>query len=541
MLNLIIHVAILSLFTATIAVAQPLDYRPTEPMRFKIHANLAGLWDGVVDANEITIEPNSSIEIKNLTLTDRAGRNRLKLQSARASLVTDQNGFNLAEIKLERPQLIIWRDKEEANLPHEASFSNGRQKKRHSYFSKFERLIAKDAELIIASSLGQARWDGINLSAERIGTSRTYGIKINRNKFQSIFEANGIIDRQIRSADITVTANHTIKNNEGAILSSLFEMPVIHDGNGQASARLRFSGRFDTSDILWPTGEIVLTKAAINTSDAVLMDNFNAQIVFPERRLVIFQDMNADSFGGKFEGSAYIESKTYRTEYGGHLVFRNAGLAKFATVAGPYNFLSKGKGQAIYDFTGTSGRIEDYKARGVIFLDDADLWKMPGVSHLFSFLELGQKEPLTYSDAVAAFDVNGPVITIQRANISSGMTGIEFLAGMKINYETKYVDGHAVFVPLEKVRNIFNSLPFFSAFTKAADQLAGVSIRGYLWEAPHQLIRKEPVQDIQAATVDFFGDMAKSGGQIGNDVYEQMENFFGMGSLQKKQQDDRRR
>ena len=107
----------------------------------------------------------------------------------------------------------------------------------------------------------------------------------------------------------------------------------------------------------------------------------------------------------------------------------------------------------------------------MVFLDDADLWKMPVVSHLFKFIDM----PLTYSDGVAYFKTIGPVIIFDEARISSPMTAIEFQKDSYVNVQTQFVDGHAVFVPIKKLRAITNMIPFFKIFTNLQDTLTRVS------------------------------------------------------------------
>jgi hypothetical protein len=527
---------VLVLLTAATAHAGILDYRFVFPEKFrlKISLDLRPYWDGILDVNEVIIDMKGEAQIRDLSLADRGGRNCLTIKYAELDFVKDQNDFKFLELRIKQPRVILWYDNGELAFPLNVNAFEVTQEPPPAYL-QFEQIKVEDASLTMADDETYTTFAGFQASAHCIENTWNYVFGVSCKTTQSNIDVNGFTNIQNNKATFNVRANHTLTSKEGEVLLSVLEVPVIHDANGRITARLHFEGSFDNENILWPVGEMMFRNATLHTTRGLLMDNFESRIVFPAQQLVLFQNIRADSLGGRFAGAAFVESDPNKTDYGGHFVIKDANLEQFSQVLGRYSSFTKGRGRATYDFTGTAEKPEDYSGRGIVFLDNADIWKMPVIPALFSFLQLGVESPLSYSDAIAAFNVAGPVITIERANIASSLTAIEVMPGSTINYETQYIDAHAVFVPLKKLRKIIIRIPILNLFADIYDQLAGVSIKGYWSQPANQLIRKEPIKDIGKVPIKFFKSAEKSEGQISSEMYTEMENYFGMGSMDENQ------
>jgi hypothetical protein len=521
---------ILVLFAAATSHARVWDYHLlAESVPLRVSLDLRPYWDGAVDVNEVMINLNGTVQIHDLSLADRCGRNWLTIKYAELNFVKDADGFRFSQLKIKQPRVIVWFDQGDVLFPLNVNAFE-ESKEQPPAFMHFEQIDVEDAAVTVASDETYTTLTGFDASAQRLGKTWNYIFGLTCRKFQNRVDVNGFADIQNNLANFNVRANHALIPQQAAVILSIFgQRPFVDNATAQITANLRFEGRFDKEDILWPVGKIRIQNGTLTSTKGVLMSNFKMLMNFLPQRIVLFRNIAADSFSGKFNGSAYLESEPNNTDFGGHFVSRAVNLADVAEVAGPSRYLSKGTAEIAYDFFGTLENLEDYRGHGVIFLDDANLWKLPLVSGLFRYLEFGMKAPLTYSDAVAAFKVNGPVITIQRANITSRLTAVELLSGSTINYQTQYVDAHAVFVPLKKLRSIFLKIPVLRLFVDVYDQLAGISIRGYLWQPTRQLVKKEPIKDIKKITKSFFVSAANSGGQISRSTFTDMEHFFGFG------------
>jgi hypothetical protein len=498
-----------------------------ETLRFTVNLDLGPFWDGVVDINEVAFNPAGLVNISNLTLNDRAGRNWLSISSARCAYGYDQNNLILKEVRIERPQVTLWFDKDTLNLPmHCASSQNAPTSS--SSLANIRHLVVNDATLTIRGENFTTTWDGLSLTATQTDEHSKYAVTLMRKLPNSDIDANGTADLSTQQIDVAVNADHTLGKDETEAILTLLDVPVIHDVDGHIEAHLRFAGSISNSATFRPVGYFIIKNGTVNGSGGRLLENLKSRITFAHKEMVSFDIIHASALGGRFHGAGFLAIRNDNTAwFGGHIAAADVNLTQLSQAVGNSKFLTRGRMSARYDFTATSRDIAEHNGEGVVFLDDADLWKMPVVSHLFRFLGT----PLTYSDGVGHFKTNGPTIIFSEAYIASPITALEFQKNSYVNLRTQFVDAHAVFVPLRKLRAITNMIPFFRIFTNLQDNLTRVNIRGYWYEPPSKLIHKEVIQDISASTINFFTDTAHSGGQIGTDIVGQLKPLFATPSV----------
>lgn len=508
---------------AFVACAQGWQWRlAPQTLRFKVHFDCAPFWDGVVDINEAAIDPTGSVSIRNLTLNDRAGRNWLSVPSARCAYGYDQNNLTLKEVRIERPQVTLWYDNNSLNVPLHYTSSQSTQASSSS-LTNIQRLVVNEATLTLAGEDFKVIWDGLSLTATQADERSKYAVSLTRKLPNSAIDAHGIVNMGTEDVNVDVTARHTMDRNETAMFFKYVAMPIIHDVNGQLKVNLRFAGNLRDPAMVWPVGYVVIKNGALNGSGGCLLEKLNSRITFVGNKLMAFDTIEGAMLDGRFHGTGFLTVRRDNTVwFGGHIAAQNIDLARYSDATGHVGYLSKGKVSLRYDFTATNRKVDDHKGRGVIFLDDADLWKMPVVSTLFKFIDM----PLIYSDGVARFKTVGPAVIFDEARISSPMTAIEFQKNSYINMQTEYVDAYAVFVPIKKIRAIEEMIPFFKIFMNWRDTLARVTIRGRWSEPSSRLIRKDMLQDIGASTINFFTDVADSGGQIGTDIVGRLQPLW---------------
>jgi hypothetical protein len=513
-----------AIFVLAFAVcAQGWEWRLVpETLRFKVNLDLGPYWDGVVNIEEVAIDPAGSVAVRNLALNDRAGRTWLSIPSAQCAYGYDQNNLTLKEVRVERPHVTLWFDKDTLNLPLHCTSSQSEQAA-SSPFANIQHVIVNDATLAIAGENYTIVWDGLSLTAAQAEEHFKYAVNLTRQLSRSTLDAHGIVNLRTEDVNVDVTARHVLSTNETAAFFKFVNMPIIHDVNGQLKANLRFAGNLNNPTTVWPVGSVFIKNGVLNGSGGPLIENLKTRLTFLGQKLMAFDTIEGSAMNGRFHGTGFLAVRHDESVwFGGHIAVQNVDLARYAKATGYVGYLSKGKVSLRYDFTATNRKVDDHKGRGIIFLDDADLWKMPVVSHLFKFIDM----PLIYSDGVAQFKTVGPAIIFDEARISSPMTAIEFQKNAYINLQTEFVDGHAVFVPIKKLRSITNMIPFFHIFTNLQDTLTRVTIRGYWSEPPSRLIHKDVVQDVGASTIGFFTDIANSGGQIGTDIVGRLQPLW---------------
>jgi hypothetical protein len=505
------------------ACAQAWEWRLVpETLRFKVNLELSPFWDGALDINEVSLDPAGLVAIRNLTLTDRAGRQWLSIPSARCAYGCDQNGLTVKEVRITQPQVTLWFDKDTLNVPlHYASLQS--EQASSSPFANIQKVIITDATLTLTGENFKAAWNGLSLLATQADERSKYAVTLTRKLPNSDIDAHGFVNVSTEDVNIDVTAKHVMNSDETGMFFKLVDMPIIHDVSGQLRANLRFAGNLRNPATVWPVGYVVIKNGVLNGSGGGLLEKLNSRITFVGNKLMAFDTIEGSAMNGRFHGTGFlVVRRDDSVWFGGHIAAQNVDLARYSDATGHIGYLSKGKVSLRYDFTATNRSVAEHKGRGVIFLDDADLWKMPVVSHLFRFLDM----PLTYSDGVAHFRTAGAVISFDEARISSPMTAIEFQKDSYVNLQTHFVDGHAVFVPIKKLRTITSMIPFFHIFTNLQDTLTRVSIRGYWSEPSSKLIRKDVLRDVGASTINFFTDTADSGGQIGTNVVGRLQPLW---------------
>lgn len=497
-----------------------------ETLRFKVNVDLRPYWDGVVDINEVVFDPAGSVAIRNLTLNDRAGRNWLAIPSARCAYGYDQNNLTVKEIVIERPQATLWFDKDQLGQegrPQGSPLQSASQGWQTSSFANIQRVVVNDGTLAIKRENCDLTWRGLSFSATQTDEICKYAVTLARKLPNSDIDAHGFVNLSTQDVNVDVQARHTLGADETAAFFTYIGMPIIHDVNGQLLANLRFVGNLNDPTTVWPAGSIILKNGVLNGSGGPLIEKLKSRIIFPCHKLMAFDTIEGAAMNGRFHGTGFLVIRRDDSVwFGGHIAAQNVDLARYSQATGHIEFLSKGRVSLRYDFTATNQNINHHKGRGVVFLDDADLWKMPVVSHLFRFIDM----PLTYSDGMAYFKTAGDTITFDEARISSPMTAIEFQKDSYVNLQTHFVDGHAVFVPFKKLRAITNMIPFFQIFTNLQNTLTRVSIRGYWSEPPSRLIHKDVLRDVGAGTVNFFTDVGQSGGQIGTNVVGRLQPLW---------------
>ncbi|MDO8304028.1 MAG: hypothetical protein Q7T18_12395 [Sedimentisphaerales bacterium] len=508
---------------AFVGVVQGWEFRLVpETLRFKVNLDLGPYWDGVLTIEEVAIDPAGSVAVRNLTLNDRAGRNWLSIRSAKCVYGYDQNNLTLKEVSIERPQITLWFDKDTLNLPlHYTSSQNAPASS--SSLANIQRLVVNDATLTITGENFNAAWDGLSLAAAQTDEHSNYAVKLTRQLPNSTIDAHGVVNTSTEDVNVDVTARHTLGADETAAIFTLLGVPILHDVNGQLKASVRFAGNLNDSTTVWPVGYAVIKNGVLNGSGGPLIENLKTRFTFLGQNLMAFDTIEGSAMNGRFHGTGFLAVRRDNSVwFGGHIAAQNIDLARYSQATGHVGFLTKGRVSVRYDFTATNRRVDDHKGQGVIFLDDADLWKMPVVSHLFKFIDT----PLTYSDGVAYFKTVGPTIIFEQAQITSPITAIEFQKDSYVNVQTEFVDGHAVFVPIKKLRAIEEMIPFFKVFLNLRDTLTRVSFRGYWSEPSSKLIHKDVLRDVGTSTINFFTDTAQSGGQIGTDIVDRLQPLW---------------
>ena len=173
---------------------------------------------------------------------------------------------------------------------------------------------------------------------------------------------------------------------------------------------------------------------------------------------------------------------------------------------------------------GSQRGYPDFTGRGVMVLNNANLWNVPVVSAILEFMPTGGV--LTFSDGQARFTIDGGVVTIRQAQIASSISAMEVEPGGTVDLASGMLNFYVVGVPLSEARSLLTRIPLVKLLVDIKDRITRLHVEGHWSKPPSELIEKESVQDLAAGTLDFFKDAAQTGGQIGGKLLGSIGDLF---------------
>jgi hypothetical protein len=193
--------------------------------------------------------------------------------------------------------------------------------------------------------------------------------------------------------------------------------------------------------------------------------------------------------------------------------------------------LRRGGGSADgFAFAGHSASTDpaDLRGRGQVRLEDTAVRRLPIVSDIMAFLGLNNSADLGRCGLEAAFELAGPVATIQHGRVASAVLGLEAERGGTVDLATGMMDFYVVAAPLAEVRSLLPLLPpagvlgqltdellrGLEAFSTLAAKLTRLHVKGHWGDPREKLLTKEPLKDLQAGTVDFIRQAIETGGRL---------------------------
>jgi hypothetical protein len=253
----------------------------------------------------------------------------------------------------------------------------------------------------------------------------------------------------------------------------------------------------------------------VSCKEKVLLQNLFAKAVFDSNQLRI-EGIRADMCQGIFESSLAAKDWFRKDDFSleGRLSGKQLDLSQLSKCLELPAKLSKGVLRFEYGFTGDAQALKSLSGEGIVFVDDSDLYRVPVINQVFTFVGLKESDFQRATDAMIAFMNEGPVLTVAKAQAANRFWAIRFEPGGTVDIQNKTVDLHVVVIPLSGVEDIVRRLPFAELFGRLKDKLIRLKVQGKWTEPASKLISKEPLTDVKEATVNFIRDAVESGGQI---------------------------
>lgn len=479
----------------------------------EIKRALLKFWDGRVDIEDIHINYFDPIHLTKITFSDKIGREYIRTGKVKMRF-EKWPGLHpvVTEIEVEKLHLRLSITDGKFTLPVKNPYKQPRSKKKKL---DIHTLSINDIGIILTSPQDATYiYDNLQLLVSKTGGSHNFLLnRKNAGSSESLL-AKGKIDLKTFETNLSLQIKHTIQKPETALLFTALNIPHL-SAEGGLEADLTITGPLKQPAELKPQGFITLGKWTVAVNDKIIASDLTTKADI-KNKYFSFDKITAAVCGGEAVGAFYVELKQDKpTEFNGQVLAENISFIELTSVIDKQEKkAAKGTVTFDYAFSGKTKNLQNLTGEGQIFLDDADISTVPILPHIFNTVGLSELEPLKVSDAECAFTNTGPVVIIQTANVANRFAAVRAEPGGTINLKTKQIDMHVKAVLVKQIDAIIKKIPVIKIINNLKDKLTRLHIQGKWSDPPSKLVKKEPMTDIKEATVGFFQDIIKSGGQI---------------------------
>jgi hypothetical protein len=328
------------------------------------------------------------------------------------------------------------------------------------------------------------------------------------------FSMSGAVSGRQLDVDVQVAMQTRLDMDESAVVLRALRAPLLRAAQGELAGSVNLTGQLTHPESLQFNGAATLAGYTVMGPHGYLIQRGSARAILTARTVQL-TDIAGEVAGGQLAGQAALTvARDGQIAYTAHMETSGVELPQLAAVAlGPQQQSTAGVLQAQVDVRGT-GR--QFSGRALLELRNADLQTAPLVPNIFEALG-SPRQNVHYTDAAAALRFEGTRITLQKAHLSNQVSAMEVQPGGWVDVGSHQVDMYVIGVPLRAVRQTLK-LPVIGIFTEPfsnfTDKLVRLRIKGDWNEPAGRLITKEPLGDVGKGSVDFFGDVVKSGGKL---------------------------
>ena len=301
---------------------------------------------------------------------------------------------------------------------------------------------------------------------------------------------------------------------------------LLSSARGDIVANMGFVGQPSDSRSWRVTGSVTLQEAEFFSPHGSVADHAGVTFVLGGREATIV-NLAADLLGGRLGGNGRLTlTDDGSLDYDGTLQATGVQVPRLIAMLAPQKKSRQGLANLTLELRGRDKRVH---GRGFLQMSKADLYEIDIFSEMFRQLSLGQSDPLRMSDLAAAFLIEQAVLTLQTGRMANALSALDAQEGGKIDMAAQTVDVYVVAVPLKAVQEVLR-LPIIQQITSPFVNLAGNLTRFHIvghWSEPaSKLVKKEPVKDVSKGTLEFFQDVAKSGGQLTGGALKAIGDVF---------------
>jgi len=499
------------------SVKKPIQLQPTGTIMLKdwiLEAESREVLSRFSTAIEVSIR---GVSLENLSVVDANGVEWFRTKSAQICFA-DWPALRPVPTEIDANGLRVQVSLSDGRLSIPIGLTGDELKGSVGNYIVPNKMMFRDAAIEVINKGSKTRFD--NLFLEAVRRQETFDILAIRNvpEDSSSISIKGSVNSKTSEVKLWLEMEHAVKKSEMAVILSALNLAKF-SANGRLKANLSITGNIKDPANLQPVGTVNLEDWNISINDKIFASNLVTSASVQNRRFD-FGNFKGIACNGAVDGSLYIEAKQNQPiEFNGQFLAQKMSFVELTSLlGGPDRKAAKGSVTLNYSFTAKGGDLQSLSGDGQIFLDDADVTVFPILPYIFNAMGLAKLDPLKMSDAQCTFSMIGPIVKVKSAHIANPFGAIEVEPGGTINLQTGNVDMYVIAVPLRQLDILARRVPLADIVLNLKDKLSRFYVRGHWSSPPAKLITKTPIKDIKEGTVGFLQDVARNGGQFGQEM-----------------------
>ncbi len=491
----------------------------------KFYKDISKVWEGEVLVEKVFFNFFSPSELRGMTLKDYQGNVYLEVGVCKVTLSGWQKIMPKAtELDFNKVRLYIEPDKPNLGLPLKINQTSNAPLNFTNI--PFKAIHAQEMSLHTFSDTDQ------DLLCGQLAFTTTINHPYCRFKLDQHISSQTdtlLLEGRLNTKTADINMNMTISKTVhegfmGTILKPL-KSNYFNRLQGHAEGTLQAKGNLNQINSLLPTGQIQLTQGEILFDEETKSQNIEVDFKLEQSKIEI-NITQADFLGGQVQGHVNLNFQPGTSfQYGGVIYGYRCELEQVSDYWDLPQKLQKGSVTLEYTFDSHWESQKMLNGQGHLFFDDADLWRIPIISHIYQLTTTSKKND-NESDSSIAFEHQGPEIKITHAQMASQLVALRTENGGKINLDSGEIDFYIIVAPLAQVENLLAKVPIVDLLLNLKSKLIRFRIKGHIQDDPILLVKKEPIKDVSEGITEFISGVLNLGGELGGGLIQQVEKII---------------
>ncbi len=489
-------------------------YGPKVGVR-RVERMVRRFWSGSVDMGEVSLNDAGFLRVGWMRLWDASGSVDVRVEDMVLRFANWPSAKPVVR-EVEITQVHVRAVAGEDGLRIPLGGDSGQEKGKRWLLEKV-RIGQIDVEAV-SEKVGRLLLEGLYAQAQREGEGYRFSLRQIGSSAGQRLEIGGSFDEVSEEVAASLVVDGDYSAGEVAVWKYIFRVGGEWIARGRVQAEGSVRGRLGEKGGMSPAGKVWFEDWRVRHKGREVGREVCAVLDVNDGRFD-FRRVQARTCGGRVKGWLSIERDGEgASRYSGEVTGVGLELSQVTELLGTKKKLSRGKATLSYTFEADSCGWESVKGRGVVFADDSDLWTMPVVGQIFSYLGFKKLGVVGMSDGEAAFEMSGRVITLERAHLSNRVSALEFEPGGKVDMGSKEVDLYVIAMPLKGLDRLIRAIPVINLFAAMKDKLVRLRVKGEWSEPASKLVRKEPFVDVKEGTMVFIRGVVDGGGHFTEEV-----------------------